>query len=740
MGGWTFASPALLGWAAAAAIPILLHLLMRRRYRDSPWAAMQFLEAALRRQARRLRLEQWLVLLVRTLLLLLAALAWAEPLSAPPSQIGLPQPRHTLWLLVVDDSYSMQYAAEERSLWDEAKLQVASLVRAASSGDAFLLVAMGKPPRAVVSEPVYAASDLLAQLDDWQPRDTSAELAPALNLVEQLLRRHTTRDARWQQAAICVFTDLQALTWNACQQPQVRSQIARLAESARLHVVPLGSGWRNAAVTRLELQSPVILVGDQVHALAEIRRFSAQEPRSAQATWLVDGQPVSSVEVDLATGSSVLNWSYRLADPGQHTIALRVERLDPLEVDNQRYQVITVREGLRVLCVQADPVKTRPLMWAMQPGGGDGAEGQAAVRVQSVTPSGLRDQELNTFDVVWLADVPEISQEEADWLARFVESGGALIVSPGDLTQASRFNDIMSRDKSSLLPARFGTLVSGAEYHFDPLEYRHPVVRPFAGQERAGLLTLPVWRYYKLELPEEPQVRVLLAYDNGDAAIVERDYGAGRVIVWSTAAGDSSALRSPAWNESAAWPSFVPLVHEMLWWACSRHYTFHAATVGEPLAGVLPLEAQRSELQVLTPRGISVKVPVERHSAEQKASWRFDETWWSGWYRVEGLSATSGASWYAVNVDPAEGDLSRLELSLIPSQFQQGLPDAGVRSAGEDESAPTVSWARPLWAAVLALLLLESFLAWRFGAARAVKRSPVAVMPSLRGMTRWRLR
>src|SRR5579871_6124133 len=72
--------------AGAAAVPVVIHLLNRRRYRIVDWAAMRFLLAAQKQNLRRLRLEQWLLLAVRTLILLLlvAAMAavspWAEAL------------------------------------------------------------------------------------------------------------------------------------------------------------------------------------------------------------------------------------------------------------------------------------------------------------------------------------------------------------------------------------------------------------------------------------------------------------------------------------------------------------------------------------------------------------------------------------------------------------------------------------------------------------------------------------
>ena len=64
---------------ALGAAPILIHLLHRRRYIEVPWAAMRFLIAATKKQSRRLHLEQLLLLIVRTLIVLLVAMALARP-------------------------------------------------------------------------------------------------------------------------------------------------------------------------------------------------------------------------------------------------------------------------------------------------------------------------------------------------------------------------------------------------------------------------------------------------------------------------------------------------------------------------------------------------------------------------------------------------------------------------------------------------------------------------------------
>ena len=74
-----FANGGMLWGLAAAAAPLVIHLLSRRRFRETPWAATEYLLAALEESKRRMRLEQWLLLVLRTLLIVLVVAALAQP-------------------------------------------------------------------------------------------------------------------------------------------------------------------------------------------------------------------------------------------------------------------------------------------------------------------------------------------------------------------------------------------------------------------------------------------------------------------------------------------------------------------------------------------------------------------------------------------------------------------------------------------------------------------------------------
>lgn len=140
-----FGNLLMLGWLGAAAAPILIHLWNKRKYREVPWAEIEYLLAAMRKNSRRMRLEQWLLLLVRTMIIVLVVLAVAQPFL---DQIGLnlaPGGR-TLKVLVIDGSYSMAYKPTDKSRFERAKQLAAQIVEESTQGDCFMLLLMAAPP------------------------------------------------------------------------------------------------------------------------------------------------------------------------------------------------------------------------------------------------------------------------------------------------------------------------------------------------------------------------------------------------------------------------------------------------------------------------------------------------------------------------------------------------------------------------------------------------------------------
>ena len=123
-----FASPWLLLGILLVGLPVLLHLLRRRQHREEPFAANRFLAEAARKNSRRLRFQQWLLLAVRMLLLGLLAFSLARPfLDSPTGRRDRPVTTHHV--LVLDASLSMRYHDAETSRFDRSRELLERLVR-----------------------------------------------------------------------------------------------------------------------------------------------------------------------------------------------------------------------------------------------------------------------------------------------------------------------------------------------------------------------------------------------------------------------------------------------------------------------------------------------------------------------------------------------------------------------------------------------------------------------------------
>jgi hypothetical protein len=714
---WQLGSAGMLLWGLAAALPILIHLWSRRKYRQEPWAAMTFLLAALRKNARRIQLEQWVLLAVRTLLLALFAIALADPqFTQLASWAGGTAGGQTHVVLVIDGSYSMDYRAGGRTRFDAAKEMAKELVRGGLQGDGYTLVLMSEPPRAVIAQPAFDERDVLEEFDNLEMPHAGASLPATLADVESILRRAVERQPRLTQRRVVFFTDLQQATWNDVNAADVRARLARLEGLATLELIDMGQpGEQNLAVARLEIDQPLVAARSEVQIQADIQSH-AREDRPRQAVEiLVDGQRIADERVDVpAGGRATVAVPYRFESPGEHVIEVRLAD-DALPLDNRRWLSVPVRDAIRVLAVGGRPGETRHLALAINPR--PGAAG--TIEVVEAPESRLVEGDLARFDCVILANIGRFSRDEAGVLHRYVSRGGGLIVWLGDQMQADSYNQLLADDPATrVLPARLQEPTTTAAYRFSPLDYQHPIVTPFRGFEQAGLLTTPVWKYVRLT-PSEG-AKVALAFDSGDPAIIEQRIGRGRTILVATAASPDSVDRTAdpptPWTAIASWPSFPPLVHEMLRYAVGGRGEARNVLVGEDLTGSVPASALDQQATLTGPDDLNERLPIVIDGGD--ARWSFSGTSKSGVYEVR---IGESVQRFAINVNPRESDLARFDPELLPGQIR----GAGVGSQESGESAlPLTTHHSPLtlfrWLlfGVLALLLVEPLLAWQFGRGR----------------------
>jgi hypothetical protein len=710
---WQLGSAWMLLWGLAAAVPILIHLWSRRRYQQVPWAAMEFVLAAMRRNARRIQLEQWLLLALRTLIMILFALALADPaLSYLSSWTGGPRGGQSHILLVIDGSYSMDYQKGEKSLFDTAKEMAAQMISQGRQGDGYTLLLMGEPPRTIIGEPAFDPQDVQEELAALALSHAGANLSASLAEVETILRLAKDKEPRLTQRQVIFFSDLGKSTWGDANSADCRERLARIAELARLSLVDLGEpGEENLAITRLEADQPISTLASETTFRAEIQSFSGQDYPRLSVEFFVDGVRAAEQTLELAaSGRAGAVFSYKFENVGEHLVEGRLTG-DKLAVDNRRWLSVPVRESIRVLCIHGKPGESKYVALALEPR----KDNKPRIRVEQAPESTLLEADLKQYDCIFLCNVGRFSRDEAQVLRKYLHLGGGLVFFLGDQVQSENYNQELASDDAAkrVLPAKLGevskALATGAAYQFDPLSFRHPIVAPFEGFKNAGLATTPIWKY--IELKPFPEAKTALAFRGGDPAIVEEKLHAGRSILVATAASPLSQDPRAPWTEFSSWPSFIPLVQEMQQYATSRRDEGRNLQVGDDLAGTLPSAAGQSSLTMLLPDGRSERVSVVAKGDESQ--WIYSGGSLSGTYEARLGSSAKGIQKFALNVNPRESDLQRAAAESLPSQFNLDVQgDSGTAAV---LPGTTESYFRELLLGVMFLLACESVLAWRMG-------------------------
>ncbi len=648
----SFLNPWLLLGTLGLGLPILAHLLSRYKVQRTDWAAMRFLNRSVRVRSRQLRLRDIALLMLRCLALLLVVLALARPWTAGHDGVAAALGgQRAAVAIALDASFSMQHREGGRTRFDNAIERVGTLLAGVRPGDPVTLVLLGAEHRVIARNVTYDPDRMAELLDTLEPTDGRLDLDSLPRRLKEI-----AADMKAPRKEIYLVTDMQEQDW-APRADWIGASLQDLAQDAAVVVVPVGDGSENLALEGLELVSGVLRKGTSARYRATVRNHGKAAAEQVRVTGLVnriaaDVKVIPSIAPGAAESVSLL-LNFRDTGPARITAALDD---DALPADNVRHAVAVIRDKVAVLCVEGSSEGAGDgsgvlIEAALRARGGGGRSEDLEVR--TVSWLDLPGQDLSRFDVVVLADVPAIAEEQSLVLERHVRQGGGLIWFAGDQVQIEPWNQRHSPAGTPLLPAVLAEPVRTSDAMaigrpLDPSMADHPVCRP--------LLALPEdllgeTRFHRLlrVVPSATSVRVLALAGSEHPVLLEHSLGRGHVFLFTTSAG-------PAWNNMAVTPVFPMLLQQMVTYLTAREFeTPHR--VGDSLSLSYPDQPDTTEAVFDTPSGDTVTVPVREHRGAHVAF--FEHAREAGFYLARVHLQAEGMP-VAVNVDTRESAVRRL--------------------------------------------------------------------------------
>ncbi len=627
-----FLQPAFLWFLPLILVPLIILLLLRRRFRVQPFGSLLFLRRIWEKRKRTLRIREILLLLLRMLVLLLIVLLFGRPLLQRGGGRSISM-RSASHIIIIDDTFSMRLRNGGSTLFDEAKREASQLLRLLPPSSQCAVLAMSSPRGNWAGSPRDAMANLQNISLTFRSGAFTGTAAALSDLVAQ---------AREPGAAVYVFSDFQAsvldslshLRTIAAHKKQIDWTFVQVSAQSpvaiwpdALSLVPRATG----ADGRLELRMGIISSAD----LPEVPALDAY----------IGAEHVARRRVLSRSGPLQDTLTLPLRRSGALSGKIVIDAADDLPEDNAQYFNFFNPPFLRV-AVLTDQEGLPPLLDACRRSALQGAQ---TIQFDRIDAKAWRGSE-SGYDAIWLFEQSLPSASLKDGLRSFLGQGQGVIITLGSNADAAAFNRLL------LGPLGLGELVqpkSGGGFRLvSRLKTQNPLFSGFPQRLREEIL---FQQYFSIN--PAPQTSVLAEMDDGSPFLLENRAWGGSLLLMAGSLRDETASNI---GQSAF---VVPFLYRCIETSCNALRQGVQCGVGEPIG--IPLgkgQKLQDPLVWLDPKENAIRFPVALVARGNEL--RFPAAAEPGNYRL--VRAPGETLCVSVNIARTESDVRQ----ATPAQIQ----------------------------------------------------------------------
>ena len=659
-----FLAPWFLAGVAAIGLPFWIHLLRQYRSTPHPFSSLMFFERRTQSSIKHRRLRYLLLLSLRVALLILMALAFANPFVTRTSASG---GGRKMLVIAVDNSFSMRYGNH----LDRAKQEALSAVSKLNPGEKGQVLAVGSHIH-FLTQPVEDPDALKSAIQAIQPSDEQSsygELARALRTIEQSARMplevHFASDMQ-KSSLPPAFADL-----------RLNGDTNLVFHSVADNKEP---NWLVESVTAPgKIYDP-----KKVRVQAVIAGVNTDAGKRT-VSLVLDGKVLESKSVDIPPSGRASVEFLSLDSPhGFHKAEIRIEPHDSLKEDD-RFAFAVER---------ADP---HPVLFLHQ-SGQTGAVLYYRAALESVPEAGFvmeplavdqaANQAFSKYAFVVLSDVNAVPSALENSLRAYVNGGGSLLVALGPASAAMQHVPVSDEAiQGSSYAARDGDRFQSVA----TADAEHPALR--RTNKLDGV------QFFQVIKVDPGQSRVIARLSNQNPLLLEKQIGEGRVMVFASTFDNIS-------NDLPLHVSFVPFVEETARYLGGQQERSTNVAVDSYIE-LRSAKEQGASVDVVEPDG---KHPLSLKEASTAQTYRVEN---EGFYEIR--RANGRQEMVAVHADRRESDLTMIPQETLDLWRNTGKGPDTATTPGDPASAgrPWSLWRYALLL-VLVVALFESLLASRY--------------------------
>lgn len=679
-----FLNPSILLGLLAAAIPILIHILNFRKLQKVEFSTLSFLKELQKSKIKKIKLKQWLLLLLRTLIIIFIILAFARPTLENISIAGSASTAKSSTLFILDNSFSMSYVGDNGSYFNKAKKVAKNIIAKMQEGDDLFI--LQSTDSLIFSSNKETALKTIDKLKISPVTETiNAKLKKAVDVL---------KSSNNINKEIFLFSDMQKSTFlneNGNDLPNTKLNKNKI----KLYSFNLSPYKRNNySVSNLSLQNSIIELNKPLTFSAILSNYSDISISNITVSLFINNKRVAQQSLNLNEKSDKIVY-FETSINSTGLIEARVEaEEDNVVQDNISYLSFIVPEKIKTLMLYDHISDLKFIESALS-----SISNQIEITKQNVLS--VFNNRTADFDLIIYIST---NVNKSLNIENFLAQGGRLIFIP---PKSVNENSLIEISKKIGLPKAKKIIttkpIESNYSEFGEIDFEHPIFQNlFERKTKKQIESANFYKYIKFE--DLPSVKPIIRLIDKSTFLGEYKTGKGKVLYLN------SALNLE-WNTLAIKGIFAPLISRLVFYLNSSNENLHTYTTGEMLP-VYTGNLTFPLVEVVSPNG-EEKINLQNNSNDI-LNYSFTDA--SGIYKFYNngnlLSAIS------VNVDKRESDLTKIDNSILEAYYENLFPDNFLTFQPDENYFEKISQARfgtELWKyfiiIVIILALIEMFIA-----------------------------
>jgi hypothetical protein len=620
----TFLNPAVLFGLFAASIPIIIHLLNLRKLKKIDFSTLQFLKELQKNKIRKIKIKQWLLLVLRVLIILAIVTAFARPTLVGVSIGGTTSAAKTTAIFILDDTFSMSVVDQNGSYFNQAKETIKNILTQFEEGDEFGLVLVSHQPDEI--QMTSNINKFQQEIDATNISFASGKLNNAIIKAAELIG-----EAKNFNKEIYLLTDFQK--GRLALDNEITDLKQQLGEQARLYSFNYsGKEVFNFGIDELKLNTQIFEKDKAIKFDATVKNYSERTKDNLVVSLFIDGERLAQQSINLNPGESKTANLEAPAKKFDYSEALVEIEEDDILQDNNRYSSFFIPEKIPVLILADNLNDTKLIEAALKSVSELGYFDITIKKTEQI--SGLQ---LNNFQVMIL--LSSNFGNASVKLNQFLSSGKGIIVFP-----SSEMNSGFNNSLNSIGISSSGGLIKtdkGQAIRFSETDFNHPLFENIFMDEKKKQIESPEIYSYNRVNPGG-KGKSIIKLEDESSFLSEYSISEGKVLLF----GSSPVF---SWSDFPIKGIFAPLVTKSVMYLSAYNKSEENYFAGETI-NVNVSERTLPQIKIVRPDKSEDFINIDENQRTDFIS--YNATYLAGNYKF--LSGEKLLASVNVNADPAE--------------------------------------------------------------------------------------